>query len=99
MINQADIWAVDFEHSRGNINWGTLSPSCFEQTEGILMNLFPVGSVKLIRGVLEHFHIATFLEQVRRASHSVPMVSWGDNVGAENASHTYYAPTTVDKTD
>ena len=55
------------------------------------MNLFPVGSVKLIRGVLTHFHIATFLEQVRRASHSVPMVSWGDNVGAENASRTYYA--------
>ena len=91
MISQSDIWTVDFENVKGNVNWGSLAPSCPEETKGILMNLFPFGCVKLIDGVLKHFHIATFLEQVRRASHSVPLVSWGDNLGAENASRTFYS--------
>ena len=56
------------------------------------MHLFPAGSIKLVRTVLKHYQLGTFLEQVRRASQSVNLAQWGDNTSAEsNSSRTFYS--------
>ena len=92
IIHPSELITVEFEPVRGHINWAQLESSGIsDSTKGLLMHLFPAGSVKLVRTVLKHYQLGTFLEQVRRASQSVNLAQWGDNTSAESNSHTFYS--------
>ena len=92
IIHPSELITVEFEPVRGHINWAQLESSGIsDSTKGLLMHLFPAGSVKLVRTVLKHYQLGTFLEQVRRASQSVNLAQWGDNTSAESNSRTFYS--------
>ena len=92
IIHPSELITVEFEPVRRHSSWAQLESSGIsDSTKGLLMHLFPAGSVKLVRTVLKHYQLGTFLEQVRRASQSVNLAQWGDNTSAESNSRTFYS--------